>query len=74
MNQADRLKASGIPRPAQSSQYCTTRVADLFDALSSVGYDYVVSIEHEDRSYEGSDEIVQRGFLIARGNLRPFIH
>jgi sugar phosphate isomerase/epimerase len=46
----------------------------FFAALYAVGYDGVVSIEHEDRRFEGSRELVQRGFLIARDTLRPFIH
>ena len=48
--------------------------AKFFDALTSVGYDYVVSIEHEDRDYEGNEELVKRGFYLARDVLRPFIH
>jgi sugar phosphate isomerase/epimerase len=43
-------------------------------ALYQYGYDYVVSIEHEDRAFEKTEELVKRGFLIARDNLRPFIH
>jgi sugar phosphate isomerase/epimerase len=43
-------------------------------ALYRVGYDYVVSIEHEDRSFEGTEELVKRGFLIARDTLRPLLH
>ena len=43
-------------------------------ALYRVGYDYVVSVEHEDRSFEGSEELVERGFLIAPDTLRPLIH
>ena len=42
-------------------------------ALYAVGYDNVVSIEHEDRQFEGSVELVQRGFLIARNALRPLL-
>jgi sugar phosphate isomerase/epimerase len=42
--------------------------------LYRVGYDGVVSVEHEDRSFEGSLELVQRGFLIARDALRPYLH
>ena len=42
-------------------------------ALYAVGYDQVVSIEHEDRRFEGSVELVQRGFLIARNTLRPLL-
>lgn len=43
-------------------------------ALYRSGYDYVVSVEHEDRNFEGNDDIVKRGFLIARDALRPYIH
>jgi sugar phosphate isomerase/epimerase len=43
-------------------------------ALYRAGYDYVVSIEHEDRSFEGTEELVRRGFLIARDALRPLLH
>jgi sugar phosphate isomerase/epimerase len=42
-------------------------------ALYAIGYDWVVSIEHEDRRFEGDLELVQRGFLLARDNLRPLI-
>jgi sugar phosphate isomerase/epimerase len=43
-------------------------------ALYAAGYDHVVSIEHEDRKFEGSEELVKRGFLIARDVLRPYLH
>ena len=46
----------------------------FFAALYAVGYDRWVSIEHEDRRFEGSDELVKRGFLIARDVLRPYLH
>jgi sugar phosphate isomerase/epimerase len=42
-------------------------------ALYAVGYDHVVSVEHEDRHFEGTEELVKRGFLIARNALRPHI-
>jgi sugar phosphate isomerase/epimerase len=42
-------------------------------ALYRAGYDYVVSVEHEDRSFEGTEELVKRGFLIARDTLRPLL-
>jgi sugar phosphate isomerase/epimerase len=42
-------------------------------ALYAVGYDHVVSVEHEDRRFEGDEELVKRGFLIARNALRPSI-
>jgi sugar phosphate isomerase/epimerase len=43
-------------------------------ALYAAGYDHVVSIEHEDRRFEGTEELVKRGFLIARDVLRPYLH
>jgi sugar phosphate isomerase/epimerase len=42
-------------------------------ALYAVGYDHVISVEHEDRRFEGDEELVKRGFLIARNALRPSI-
>jgi len=46
----------------------------FISALYGVGYDYVVSIEHEDRAFEKTEELVKRGFLISRDVLRPYIH
>jgi len=43
--------------------------ADLYRA----GYDGDIIIEHEDRGFEASDELVKRGFLLARDVLRPYI-
>ncbi len=43
-------------------------------ALYRVGYDYVLSIEHEDRAFEATEDLVKRGFLIARDVLRPYVH
>jgi sugar phosphate isomerase/epimerase len=43
-------------------------------ALYRAGYDGVVSIEHEDRSFERTEELVERGFLLARDALRPYLH
>ena len=45
----------------------------FISALYAVGYDWVVSVEHEDRNFEGNLELVQRGFLLARNTLRPLI-
>jgi len=42
-------------------------------ALYGVGYDHVVSVEHEDRAFEATEELVKRGFLIARNALAPYI-
>ena len=35
----------------------------FFAALTAAHYDYVVSIEHEDRAFEGEEELIKRGFL-----------
>jgi sugar phosphate isomerase/epimerase len=45
----------------------------FISALYAAGYDWVVSIEHEDRNFEGDVDLVQRGFLVARNTLRPLI-
>lgn len=37
------------------------------------GYDYVVSIEHEDRAFEKTEDLVKRGFLLSRDVLRPYV-
>jgi len=42
-------------------------------ALYRIGYDHVLSIEHEDRAFEGDEELVKRGFLIARNALSPYL-
>jgi len=42
-------------------------------ALYAVGYDGAISIEHEDRSFEGNEDLVKRGFLLARDVLRPLV-
>jgi len=46
----------------------------FFAALTAARYDYVVSIEHEDRVFEGAEELVKRGFYLSRDILKPFIH
>jgi sugar phosphate isomerase/epimerase len=42
-------------------------------ALYAVGYQGAISIEHEDRSFEGTEDLVKRGFLLARDVLRPLV-
>ena len=42
-------------------------------ALYKVGYDYVLCVEHEDRQFEGSDDLLKRGFLLARNTLAPLL-
>lgn len=45
----------------------------FFAALYRNGYDGPVVVEHEDRRFEGSEELVIRGFRLARDVLAPFI-
>jgi sugar phosphate isomerase/epimerase len=45
----------------------------FFAALYAVGYDGPIVVEHEDRRFEGSDELVIRGFRLARDVLRPYV-
>lgn len=47
--------------------------ADFFSALYRAGYDGPVIIEHEDRVFEGSDDKIKRGFLLARDVLDPYV-
>ena len=42
-------------------------------ALYAVGYDGAISIEHEDRVFEGNEDLVKRGFLLARDVLKPYV-
>jgi sugar phosphate isomerase/epimerase len=46
----------------------------FISALYRVGYNSTISIEHEDRAFEGDEGLVKAGFLIARDALRPYIH
>jgi sugar phosphate isomerase/epimerase len=45
----------------------------FISALYRVGYDYVISIEHEDRAFEKNEDLIKRGFLLSRDVLRPYI-
>ena len=45
----------------------------FFASLYRAGYDGPIIIEHEDRTFEATDEKVKRGFLLARDVLRPFV-
>jgi sugar phosphate isomerase/epimerase len=47
--------------------------AMVFSALYRVGYDYVICVEHEDRKFEGTDELIKAGFLLSRNLLAPYI-
>ncbi len=45
----------------------------FISALYRAGYDYVISIEHEDRAFEKTEDLVKRGFLLSRDVLKPYI-
>ena len=47
---------------------------EFIRTLYRFGYDHVLSIEHEDRRFEGSEELIKRGFLISRDVLKPYLH
>ena len=47
--------------------------ARFVSTLSQVGYDGVLCIEHEDRRFEGRDELVKQGFMIARNQIAPLL-
>jgi sugar phosphate isomerase/epimerase len=46
---------------------------EFFSALYRVGYDGVICVEHEDRQWEANDELIKRGFLLARNVLAPYV-
>jgi len=48
--------------------------AKFFAALKFIDYDDVVSIEHEDRNYEGDEELVKKGFYLSRDLLKPLMN
>ena len=45
----------------------------IIDLLYQIGYDGVLSIEHEDPVWEGTEEKVKKGILIAKAHLEQFI-
>jgi sugar phosphate isomerase/epimerase len=45
----------------------------LVTALYDVDYDFVLSIEHEDANWEGSVDLVKRGFLVAKKTLELYV-
>ena len=46
---------------------------DFFANLYRTGYDGPIIIEHEDRTFEGTDDKIKRGFALARDVLRPYV-
>jgi sugar phosphate isomerase/epimerase len=49
------------------------RWPEFVAALYRVGYDYVISVEHEDRAFEKTEDLVKRGFYLTRDVLKPLI-
>jgi sugar phosphate isomerase/epimerase len=50
-----------------------TRWPEMIAALYAIGYDYVISVEHEDRAFEQTEDLVKRGFYLTRDVLKPLI-
>ena len=46
----------------------------FMSALYRAGYTGDITIEHEDRQFEETDDLVKRGFLLARDVLAPYVH
>lgn len=46
----------------------------FMSAMYRVGYTGDITVEHEDRQFEDTDELIKSGFLIARDVLQPYIH
>lgn len=49
------------------------RWGPFLSALYAVGYDGAISVEHEDRAFEATEELVKRGFRLTRDVLKPLI-
>ncbi len=47
--------------------------AEFIKALEKAGYNDVVSIEHEDPLYEGSEEKVKEGLILGRDFLKKLL-
>ncbi|MDQ2781378.1 MAG: sugar phosphate isomerase/epimerase [Actinomycetota bacterium] len=45
----------------------------FFSALYRAGYQGAVTVEHEDRQFEATDDLVKAGFLLARNTLAPYL-
>lgn len=45
----------------------------FISTLQEVGYDFVLSIEHEDPIWEGSEEKVKKGLLLGKKHLAQFV-
>ena len=59
-----------IPRlPGQGLVDWRVLMATLYD----VGYDFVLCIEHEDHNWEGSEDLLKRGFMMAKQHLAPLV-
>lgn len=49
-------------------------IGQVLSRTTAAHYDIVASIEHEDRVFEGDEELVKRGFYLSRDILKPYIH
>lgn len=46
----------------------------FMSALYRAGFDGDITVEHEDRQFEDTDDLIKKGFLIARDVLSPYVH
>ena len=73
----DRLGSLALPMDRSAAKIPGLGDVDwgvVHGELYRQGYEGDCIIEHEDRRFEGSDEKVKQGFLIARDVLRPLCH
>ena len=47
--------------------------AAFMSAMYRAGYEGVICVEHEDRRFEGTDELIKAGFILAYNVLRPLV-
>ncbi len=69
---SSRWAWAGRSRASRASARSTGAI--VHGELYRQGYEGDCIIEHEDRRFEGTDELVKHGFLIARDVLRPYCH
>jgi len=47
--------------------------ANFTSVLGKIGYDGVISIEHEDPVWEGEEEKIKKGLILGKRHLSSFI-
>ncbi len=77
-NGFESLEIACWPRATgPTRRYAGTSHLDVANLIAGqateIGYDGDVIIEHEDRDFEKTDDLIKRGFLLSRDILRPSI-